>query len=507
MEFFTNISKNEISEYTYDDDEDYLNNIQSSDFSNRNYQRGGFFWSCDDNEDEKTVLDLAREKNYDAIEVFMNNKKIDNLGYQDESGSTILHYIARDIGKFDISKDLLNKILDSPDIKSVVNKQDENGNTPLHIAAKNLNHDFAEILEAKGADKEIKNKKGESVETETIESPSSAILLDRVTKTFLEEPKLSPTFSMINDNETEMRENVDDIIEKFFGKKLESEDDLSTLNYNSQNYTDNGTDDIFGFAILTKNKDGNNNRNKNLTNLSDDTESFLQKMLNDMKSNKGMLSEDSPKTEKFVDQLMGNYQAGGARGNIITGRRKLHTYVEGNAPGSDLSSSVQMSDPMQNELKKIINGQVNVINKRITDTIKDLKGISSKQADEIKSQIEKRMSRSFDTPLERAANLEKMIKSKPEILDTLEVAHSDTSELVSNMSSDVSDSTSNVLNRAYTDISDTSDALVPSGENYSATSFSEDLSETSDDYLMKGGEYPMFNELSEDLFSLSSIVV
>ena len=117
------------------------------------------------------------------------------------------------------------------------------------------------------------------------------------------------------------------------------------------------------------------------------------------------------------------------------------------------------------------------------------------------------MIRTFHNPLERAANLEKMIKSKPEILDTLEVAHSDTSELVSNMSSDVSDSTSNVLNRAYTDISDTSDALVPSGENYSATSFSEDLSETSDDYLMKGGEYPMFNELSEDLFSLSSIVV
>lgn len=80
-----------------------------------------------------------------------------------DNGYTILHFL---VFYFSIVKDnnrILDIILSSNHLSEFINIQDENGNTPLHLAVKTANDDVADLLIEKGASTKIQNNLGQTV--------------------------------------------------------------------------------------------------------------------------------------------------------------------------------------------------------------------------------------------------------------------------------------------------------------------------------------------------------
>ncbi len=98
------------------------------------------------------LLHLARSEAMHSLLVEYGNKQIDSV---DEKGLTILHrYATYTRGFGSIPEHLLK-------IGSRINTQDQNGNTPLHLAVQNKNQMAQEWLVIKGADCFVKNNAGE----------------------------------------------------------------------------------------------------------------------------------------------------------------------------------------------------------------------------------------------------------------------------------------------------------------------------------------------------------
>ena len=88
------------------------------------------------------------------------NKFIDflDVNKMDENNENILHHVARN-GNLNILKKLILKF----DIDNLINRQNNTGETPLHISAKNNHNDFSQMLINNGADKNIKDINGNTV--------------------------------------------------------------------------------------------------------------------------------------------------------------------------------------------------------------------------------------------------------------------------------------------------------------------------------------------------------
>lgn len=149
---------------------DSVNNLSDISFStdSKPYrQQGGFFglFSSKNNKVDNVALKLARNGDKNGfLDFLINEDLITSFKTQDENGNTILHYLLMSSNP---SINLIKKILARSDAKSFVNKQNKNGDTPLLVALKYGNHDLCTSLIDHGANKTIKNKKGEYIETET----------------------------------------------------------------------------------------------------------------------------------------------------------------------------------------------------------------------------------------------------------------------------------------------------------------------------------------------------
>lgn len=150
-----------------------INNISEISFTPKNNTKningtgmvGGFFWSSEPpNKIDLAAVEAARLKNYTVLKYFIEKNLIGNMGTRDENGNTILHYLATDSNP---KMDIINSLLYRGDVKNFINSQNNNGDTPLILAVKSGNHDLANLMIAKGADKNIKNKNGYQVNSET----------------------------------------------------------------------------------------------------------------------------------------------------------------------------------------------------------------------------------------------------------------------------------------------------------------------------------------------------
>jgi uncharacterized protein len=129
-----------------------------------NVQQGGFFWSSQKSSslDDK-ILRAAQEGNADVVEYLASHNMANDITGVDSQGKTVLHHLsnADDL-------DAVSKLLTNPSIRSCLNKQDSNGDTPLISAVKAGNTDLCDVYVEAGADKHIKNNEGLHVETETV---------------------------------------------------------------------------------------------------------------------------------------------------------------------------------------------------------------------------------------------------------------------------------------------------------------------------------------------------
>jgi hypothetical protein len=157
-----------------------LSDISSNSFNNLsdlsletpmegNVQAGGgfhsFLFGSSVSDVDKAVLEAIKEKNMPVVE-FMINKNLVSYKAQDKDGNTLLHYL---VAVPNPNVGLIEKILNCPEVKSFINIQNNDGDTPLILAVSSGQHDLCTMLIKAGADKTIKNKKGHHVDTETEE--------------------------------------------------------------------------------------------------------------------------------------------------------------------------------------------------------------------------------------------------------------------------------------------------------------------------------------------------
>ena len=85
------------------------------------------------------------------------------LNWRDDNGNTFLHRTIIDNKYVQGIEKLLDLNFKIIDCKSIINKQNKDGDTPLISAVKNGNSKICELLIENGADKNIKNNNGEYV--------------------------------------------------------------------------------------------------------------------------------------------------------------------------------------------------------------------------------------------------------------------------------------------------------------------------------------------------------
>ena len=86
--------------------------------------------------------------------------------FKSEEGNTILHQAVLD-NDVDMVSMLIEKMKDSN--KNIINYQNNDGNTAFHLSLINNNNLISQLLDSAGADKTIRNNKGEYVEDITEE--------------------------------------------------------------------------------------------------------------------------------------------------------------------------------------------------------------------------------------------------------------------------------------------------------------------------------------------------
>ena len=81
---------------------------------------------------------------------------------KDNDNNNILHIMISD-NKCDKIKKLLEKGLKYGYLDYIINKQNKEGDTPLHLAVKNKNYSIASLLIDYGANKNIMNCQGQKI--------------------------------------------------------------------------------------------------------------------------------------------------------------------------------------------------------------------------------------------------------------------------------------------------------------------------------------------------------
>lgn len=105
-------------------------------------------------------------KNSDAITIVFQYGLLNNVNISvtDQNGNNLLHLLVKNNDNKTLSL-VLNYInIINPAMKSMLNIQNNSGDTPMHIAARNGNEFAASILHRAGSLLNIRNKNGESIE-------------------------------------------------------------------------------------------------------------------------------------------------------------------------------------------------------------------------------------------------------------------------------------------------------------------------------------------------------
>jgi hypothetical protein len=110
-----------------------------------------------------------------AIEIVLNYKLINTpLDTVDSTGNNLVHHMVLKNDERTLVE-LLNYFVYNSSLtgKKMLNAQNNDGDTPMHIAVRNSNEKIAKMLDDAGTNKRIKNKKGEFIESSEDEKQDS----------------------------------------------------------------------------------------------------------------------------------------------------------------------------------------------------------------------------------------------------------------------------------------------------------------------------------------------
>lgn len=370
--------------YNIDDSNTFsqLSALSQSDFGEIK-QSGGFLGLfSNSNKNDKAVLDAVRLKKYDIVSFFVDNDLIESYKYKDENGNTLLHYLAQD---YDTTKNIINKILQRSDIKTFINIQNNNGDTPLILSVVASNHDLCGQLITHGADKSIKNNLNYNVDSETDEKPLKVKPLN----TFKKQSKIfNPIFEMIKIDSYPVNANTSS--PKTFtnmGKTDEntimsnSLDTEKFINYltkklnEHKNVDANLSDNVILRRLLKGGCGCDNNTSESTLNFNGGNCDFnnTDDIKNTLKYDYDMEGgADDFDTENIINTLR-NHMQGGATAKHITGVRQLRMPEDG---AMDRTHGAELSHIIVNQTSEIIATIIKKIQEIITKNKKDFEKVS-----------------------------------------------------------------------------------------------------------------------------------
>jgi hypothetical protein len=202
--------------------------------SNINNQNGGGLLSFlfGSSEHSKLITKAFAKKNIAAAEFLIEQNFEIDLHYCENSRRNALHYMA---WYSSLSKIVYNKLVqllsDGVD-QEVVRHQDDDGNTPLHLAVFANNYYIAELLEKNGADSSIQNKHGNYVAHDDDAGSKPRMPTTNVSSVFM---RAKPeTFNS----------KLDDIIKLFASRNTDNTESIGFNRMNMNTVDDSQTDEF-----------------------------------------------------------------------------------------------------------------------------------------------------------------------------------------------------------------------------------------------------------------------
>lgn len=130
-------------------------------------QSGGTWWRNTSNA-PSVLIRACVEREFNALSFnIRNNVNNDYSSIDKRSGCTVLHFLCKFCSEIPHFNEVIKCVLSCPSIKSFINIQDNSGNTALHYALENGNHDLCNKLIDCGADPKIKNSQGRFILTDS----------------------------------------------------------------------------------------------------------------------------------------------------------------------------------------------------------------------------------------------------------------------------------------------------------------------------------------------------
>jgi hypothetical protein len=460
---------------------DSLNNLSDISFSSepQTMQDGGFLSYFCGNKLESAVLDAAKERNYAVIEFMVNKNLISSFKHKDNSGNTLLHYL---VSIQNPNVKLIEKILSHKDVKSFINCQNNEGNTPLISAVKAKNHDLCTLLLNHGADKSKKNKNGEHVDTETEEEPSHVSA-----KEFSMLERTSPIFE-VNVSPKEVNEILEPIKKLFARAKKHHAEHTQTSEPSPIEITeselmvmDPKDTDQFIDELQKKLNMVSVSNNQPPTNVNTETTiKQLEKYISDKQTGGGCGCGGNNDTDNIISAI-GNYfntsLSGGAKKKSSTkksstkksGTRKVKKYNDGVMESEE--HGTELSRAINNQTGEIINKSIKTIQSIISENKKDFKGLKDDEdtARAIKALIWKSIKDSnpdMKSSLDIAVKMEQMINKQL----IKEFTAKDVKGMMDILKKHAAEKESRNKSSDSNTVSSTSSEAVPSESNMSATS-------------------------------------
>ncbi len=133
-------------------------------------QQGGFFWSSNAKTTNKNVFEAMKQKDFDSVIDMVNQNMVSNYGETDANGNTLLHILAASYSAHPGFEGTVDSILGQNNSSNFINIQNQQGDTPMHIAVKSGNNEMAQKLDSAGANMTIPNKDGFKILAETVDS-------------------------------------------------------------------------------------------------------------------------------------------------------------------------------------------------------------------------------------------------------------------------------------------------------------------------------------------------
>lgn len=141
------------------------NSANMANASQQSKMTGGGFWNTNNGSSNAAngSLIACREREFSALAFMITHNIVPEADFVVEDPTnkcTVLHYVCKFYSNIPHVHEVVEKILSSRNVANFINKQDKDGNTALHIALENGNHDLCNVLIQHGANPKIRNERG-----------------------------------------------------------------------------------------------------------------------------------------------------------------------------------------------------------------------------------------------------------------------------------------------------------------------------------------------------------